>query len=167
MPNRKPVWRLRRGYTFLSGNPMEDPFRLQRPEGRRQVLPSDRIEFQPVDVTEIREQFDMPQTKFARMLGISVETLRNWERGRRKPVGPSRALLRIAAAHPDLVAHVLRNSRVEWSPEEEDGWEPLDLVLKRHRAKAARRRAQDAEDITVEELVRSETVDDDEADDLW
>jgi putative transcriptional regulator len=48
------------------------------------------------------------------MMGISRETLRNWERGRRFPQGPARALLRIAAADPDVVAAVLVLNRVPW-----------------------------------------------------
>lgn len=124
---------------------MEDPFRLHRPGPGRRVRASDRIEFEPVDVTDIRGKFDLSQSQFAQMIGISVETLRNWEWGRRRPLGPSRALLRIAAAHPDLVAHVLRGARADWSPEEEDGWEPLDVALARHRARRARRDAERAE----------------------
>ena len=156
MPHRDRAWKLRRGYVYLKGNPMEDPFRSQRPEKGRRVSPSDRIEFHPVDVAEIREQFDLPQTKFARLLGISVETLRNWERGRRNPVGPSRALLRIAATHPDLVAHVLRQARAEWSQEEQDAWEPLDVVMTRHRARVANRRAKHAEFEALMASVRSD-----------
>jgi len=48
------------------------------------------------------------------MMGISPETLRNWESGRRFPQGPARALLRIAAAHPDVVAAVLVRNRMTW-----------------------------------------------------
>ena len=48
------------------------------------------------------------------MIGISKETLRNWERGRRWPQGPARALLRIAAADPDIIAAVLVRNRASW-----------------------------------------------------
>jgi putative transcriptional regulator len=48
------------------------------------------------------------------MMGISPETLRNWERGRRWPEGPARALLRIANADPDVVAAVLVLNRAPW-----------------------------------------------------
>lgn len=143
--DRPRIWTLRQSYVRSLGNPMEDPFRLQRPARGQRIRPADRPEFEPVDVSEIRERFALSQVQFARMLGISVETLRNWERGRRRPVGPSRALLRIAAAHPDVVADVLRNARMKWSPAEEDGWEPLDVVVKRHRARRARSLAERAE----------------------
>jgi DNA-binding transcriptional regulator YiaG len=88
------------------GNPMQDPFARSRARGRR--------EFEPVDVREIRRQFHHTRRQFAEMIGISPETLRNWERGRRRPVGPARALLRIAKADPDVVAAVLVRNRAPW-----------------------------------------------------
>ena len=36
-------------------------------------------------------------------MGISVATLRNWEQGRRKPEGPARVLLMVAAKHPEVL----------------------------------------------------------------
>jgi len=65
-------------------------------------------------VLGIRRLFGQTRGQFAEMIGISKETLRNWERGRRYPVGPSRALLRIAAADPDVVAAVLVLNRASW-----------------------------------------------------
>jgi len=100
---------------------MEDPFRnLERtPEQMGRALkPVERMEFAAVDVVEIRSRFGQTQDEFANMLGICVATLRNWERGRRYPLGPSRALLRIASADPELVAHVLNSRREEWHDEE-------------------------------------------------
>jgi len=48
------------------------------------------------------------------MFGISVETLRNWEQGKRRPRGPARALLRVAKANPDAVARTLWRYRRAW-----------------------------------------------------
>jgi len=45
----------------------------------------------------------LTQNKFAKLLGISVSTLRNWEQGRRKPQGAARVLLQIADLHPEAV----------------------------------------------------------------
>jgi putative transcriptional regulator len=50
-----------------------------------------------------RARLGLSQGKFAELLGISVKTLHNWEQGRRKPTGAARALLRVAALHPDAV----------------------------------------------------------------
>lgn len=74
----------------------------------------DRREFEPIDVLAIRRQFGQTRRQFAVMVGISRETLRNWERGRRFPLGPARALLRIARADPDTVAAVLVRNKVPW-----------------------------------------------------
>lgn len=72
------------------------------------------LEFGPVDVIEIRARFHASQRQFARMIGINVRTLRNWEQGRRRPQGPARAILRVAAANPNLVAAVLLKFRRVW-----------------------------------------------------
>jgi len=41
-------------------------------------------------------------------MGISVATLQNWEQGRRRPEGPSRVLLRVAAEHPEAILDITR-----------------------------------------------------------
>lgn len=63
--------------------------------------------FDDDDVKQLRERMQLSQPRFAAMLGISVGTLRNWEQGRRKPEGPARALLRVAAVHPEAVLDAL------------------------------------------------------------
>jgi len=68
---------------------------------KRAVVRVDRLE--PDSVTVVRARLGLSQAKFARALGISVATLQNWEQGRRRPTGPARVLLRIAAKHPEAV----------------------------------------------------------------
>ena len=46
------------------------------------------------DVVALRKFVGLSQAQFARAVGISVHTLRNWEQGRRMPEGPAIALLR-------------------------------------------------------------------------
>lgn len=58
------------------------------------------------DVGALRRHFGLSQSKFAMMLGISVDTLQNWEQGRRQPDGPARVLLRVAATHPEAILAV-------------------------------------------------------------
>ena len=58
------------------------------------------------DVAALRRHFGLSQSKFAALLGISVDTLQNWEQGRRQPEGPARVLLRIAAVHPEALLSV-------------------------------------------------------------
>jgi putative transcriptional regulator len=55
------------------------------------------------DIAALRRFVGLTQSQFARALGISVHTLRNWEQGRRQPDGPAIALLRIAARHPRVI----------------------------------------------------------------
>ncbi len=55
------------------------------------------------DVVMLRRFVGLSQSQFARAMGISVHTLRNWEQGRRHPDGPAIALLRIAAKHPKII----------------------------------------------------------------
>jgi putative transcriptional regulator len=74
---------------------------------RGEAQPSRVAEFAPVDVKAVRLRLGKSQAEFARMIGVSVSTLRNWEQGRRRPEGPARALLTVAAANPEAVAAAL------------------------------------------------------------
>jgi len=62
------------------------------------------------DIAALRRFVGLTQEEFARAVGISVHTLRNWEQGRRKPEGPAIALLRIAARHPRIIREALRSA---------------------------------------------------------
>lgn len=74
---------------------------------RGEVEPARSFHFADEDVKRLRERMQLSQPKFAALLGISLGTLRNWEQGRRRPEGPARALLRVAAAHPEAVLDAL------------------------------------------------------------
>ena len=41
------------------------------------------------------------------MIGVSKDTLQNWEQGRWRPVGPARALLKIAEENPKAIVEAL------------------------------------------------------------
>ncbi len=51
-------------------------------------------------IPQIRQRYKLSQSKFAALLGVSVNTLRKWEQGQRNPTGPARKLLKIALSHP-------------------------------------------------------------------
>jgi putative transcriptional regulator len=74
---------------------------------RGAAKPSRVTEFAPVNVKAIRRRLGKSQSEFAHMIGVSVATLQNWEQGRRRPEGPARALLRVAATNPEAVAAAL------------------------------------------------------------
>lgn len=54
-------------------------------------------------VSETRARVGLSQTEFARLLGVSVRTLQEWEQGRRAPSGPARVLLAIAHKNPRIL----------------------------------------------------------------
>ena len=62
------------------------------------------------DISALRHFIGLSQVRFAKALGISVHTLRNWEQGRRTPEGPALALLRVAARHPRVLRENLAAS---------------------------------------------------------
>ena len=64
-------------------------------------------EFAPVDVKNIRAKVGMSQNEFASAFGISVSTLRHWERGDRTPQGPALVLLNVVAKEPGVVLRAL------------------------------------------------------------
>jgi DNA-binding transcriptional regulator YiaG len=62
------------------------------------------------DIATLRRFVRLTQEQFAKAMGISVHTLRNWEQGRRTPEGPALALLRIAAKHPRIIRENLESA---------------------------------------------------------
>ena len=73
--------------------------------------PSRVTDFRPADVKSLRADLGQSQSEFALMIGVSVATLRNWEQGRRVPVGPALALLRVTAHNPAAVVEALHRGR--------------------------------------------------------
>ena len=59
------------------------------------------------NVRAIRQNTGLTQVAFARQIGVPVATLRNWEQGRRYPVGPARVLLALLAKDPQIVTRTL------------------------------------------------------------
>ena len=58
------------------------------------------------DVARARARLGLSQSRFASLLGISANTLKNWEQGRRQPTGAAKVLLRVAVRHPQVVLDV-------------------------------------------------------------
>src|SRR5882757_8515559 len=54
-------------------------------------------------VRDLRRRARLTQLQFAARLGVPVETIRNWEQGKRMPRGPARALLAVIAHAPETV----------------------------------------------------------------
>ena len=65
--------------------------------GRISTLPS---------IAGTRETMGLSQAQFARLLGVSVRTLQDWEQGRRAPSGAARTLIMIAHRNPKALLDV-------------------------------------------------------------
>lgn len=63
--------------------------------------------FSPLDIKNIRAKVGMSQSEFAAAFGISISTLRHWERGDRSPHGPALVLLNVVAKEPEVVLRAL------------------------------------------------------------
>ena len=61
----------------------------------------------PLAVRDLRRRACLTQMEFAAKLGVPVDTIRNWEQGKRAPRGPARALLAVIAHAPDTVFQAL------------------------------------------------------------
>jgi putative transcriptional regulator len=59
------------------------------------------------DIRAIREAAKISQAQFARLIGVNVRTLQNWEQHRTRPTGPARALLKIVASNPKSAIEAL------------------------------------------------------------
>jgi len=69
----------------------------------KKIAPSRTFYIDEPNAKEIRSKFNLTQDEFAKLLNISVATLRNWEQGRRKPEGPARVLLNVANFYPNIL----------------------------------------------------------------
>ena len=64
----------------------------------------------PVDAAyarSVRARTRLTQAEFAARIGVPIETVRNWEQGKRSPRGPARALLKVIDRAPDVAFAVL------------------------------------------------------------
>ena len=73
-------------------------------------------EINAAKVKRLRGWTRLSQPEFARLLGVELGTLRNWEQGRREPTGPARALLRAICNDPEHVLRALRATGTRRGP---------------------------------------------------
>ena len=71
---------------------------------------SRRFEVGSSGIRAIRERTSLSQSEFARLIGVSVKTLQNWEQDRRRPTGPAAALMRIIAHAPQLAVKAIHQA---------------------------------------------------------
>jgi putative transcriptional regulator len=61
----------------------------------------------------IRARSKLTQAEFAARIGVPIETVRNWEQGKRSPRGPARALLKVIDQAPQVAFAVLNTAKSE------------------------------------------------------
>ena len=59
----------------------------------------------------VRARTKLTQAQFAARIGVPLETVRNWEQGKRSPRGPARALLKVIEKAPDVAFAILAVGR--------------------------------------------------------
>lgn len=76
---------------------------------RGEMNPSRQFVFEDKeDIQVIRQGFNASQSEFAQFMGVSINTLQNWEQGRRHPTGPAKMLLRIVVRNPEIFTEMQR-----------------------------------------------------------
>jgi len=63
------------------------------------------IEVSPLAASRLR--IGLSQSEFAKLLGVSLRTLQEWEQGRRAPSGAAKSLITIAIKKPDVLKELL------------------------------------------------------------
>ena len=74
---------------------------------REEFAPGRVMEISAPDAKSIRTKVGLSQAEFARLIGVKVATLRNWEQHRRHPTGAAAALLTIVEKEPDAALRAL------------------------------------------------------------
>lgn len=64
-------------------------------------------ELKEPDIRAVREAAKISQAQFAKLIGVNLRTLQNWEQHRTRPAGPARALLKIVASNPKAAIEAL------------------------------------------------------------
>jgi putative transcriptional regulator len=62
-------------------------------------------------VRQVRSRFGLTQAAFADKIEVPLETVRNWEQGKRTPRGPARALLKLIDRAPEAAFAALGRAR--------------------------------------------------------
>jgi putative transcriptional regulator len=77
---------------------------------RGESVPGMRVTMFP-NIKEVRARLKLDQKQFAERFGLSVDSIQNWEQGRRLPDGPAKILLAVIAKHPKAVEDAIAEFR--------------------------------------------------------
>jgi putative transcriptional regulator len=53
-----------------------------------------------------RQSVNLTQKEFAQLLNVSIDSVQDWEQGRRSPRGAAKTLLRVAKQHPEVLEKI-------------------------------------------------------------
>ena len=67
-----------------------------------EIIPAEKAQ-----VLAARSATGLSQAAFAKLLGVSVRTLQEWEQGRRNPSGAAKSLITIAIKKPEIIKELL------------------------------------------------------------
>lgn len=70
---------------------------------RRYIIPSPPKSISSLEIKTIRGKLNVTQPVFAQLIGVSVETAKSWETGRRAPNATARKLLQVASKNPSIL----------------------------------------------------------------
>ena len=65
------------------------------------------VQITRTQIQAIRWQMNLSQTVFARLLNVSVSSIRQWEQGKRRPSGSTKVLLELLERTPHLLDYRL------------------------------------------------------------
>jgi putative transcriptional regulator len=85
----------------LDGTTEEDLARQQQEDDRQAM--QDMAKY----ARHVRRRLGLTQQEFARRIDVSLETIRNWEQGRRCPTGAAKALLKVLDRAPEACLEAL------------------------------------------------------------
>jgi putative transcriptional regulator len=53
-----------------------------------------------------RRSVNLTQKEFAQLLNVSIDSVQDWEQGRRSPRGAAKTLLQVAEQHPEVLQQI-------------------------------------------------------------
>lgn len=63
------------------------------------------------EAARIRQELNLTQDAFAELLGVSLATVRKWERGTGEPSGAAKTLLAVARLHPEVIREAVLSGK--------------------------------------------------------
>ncbi|MCL5029501.1 MAG: helix-turn-helix domain-containing protein [Bacteroidetes bacterium] len=68
------------------------------------------IEMSAKDIQAIRERIKLSQSVFAKILNVSLSSVRQWEQGKRTPTGSTKVLLELLRKNPNILNYRIESS---------------------------------------------------------